>query len=257
VAQILLELSGSGEEVLINCEDEPYIGAVLGCAIGVLRHPDMIEIAGYEYDPFNFKYRIDELVRAVRWHRIAPAFGAGLTENILDTVMLTDSWKFQNGDAWATWVTGRKVIQIAPARVARGMPFPEVYCDNAPPYVICSVHPDGAVAVGTLPRISAEKKIYYPLADIAIHLQDINSLIGIFGRYRSLTIIFPDNADLKSEKIYGQDLAGESAIEITGKVKLQSGKIIIPGEVIDMIGLSAATEGDLSEPGMVLKIMQK
>jgi hypothetical protein len=255
VAQILRELSGTGEKVIINCEDEPYLGAVLGCALGILRHPDNMEIAGYNYDPFGFKHRIDEVTRAVRWHRIAPAFGAGLSDNFLDSVMLTDSWKFQKGDAWATWVTGREVIQIAPARIARGMSLPDVKCEGEPPFVIYSKHPNGSIAIGTLPRVSAEKKIYYPLADITIHIKDINNRIGIFGRFKSLTIIYPEGLNSGIDKIYGQDLAGESAVEITDMIDLQSGQILIPGEVIDRIGRSAATAGDLSEPGMVIKIV--
>jgi hypothetical protein len=256
VAQILLELSGSGEEVLINCEDEPYIGAVLGCAIGILRHSNMIEISGYNYDPFNFKHRIDEVIRAVRWHRIAPPFGAGIAENLLDSVMLTDSWKFKPGDGWATWVTNREVIQIAPARVTRGMQLPEVVCTDEPPYVICCTYPDKAVAVGTLPRISADNKIYYPLADVTIHIEDVDQPIGIFGRFKSLIINFPVTMSLDIERVYGQDLAGTEAIDISEMIAIQPGKMVIPGKVISMIGLSAASEGDLSEPGMVLKIIK-
>jgi hypothetical protein len=254
VAQILSELSGSGEGVIINCEDEPYLGAVLGCALGILRHPDNIEMPGYNYDPFGFRHRINEVTRAVRWHRIAPAFGAGLTTTVLDSVMLSDSWKFQPGDAWATWVTGREVVQIAPARVARGMSLPDVECDDEPPFVICSKHPNGAMAIGTLPRVSVEKKIYYPLADITVHMDDANNPIGIFGRFKSLTIIYPDMPDLVIDKVYGQDLAGDSAVEITEMIDLQPGQIIIPGKVIDRIGLSSESEGDFSEPGMVMKV---
>ena len=256
VAQILHELSRSGCQVIINCEDEPYIGAVLGCAVGILRHPDDIELPGYAYDPFHFKHRIDEVTRTVRWHHIAPACGAGLTENILDTAMLADSWTFQSGDAWATWVTGKVVTQIAPARVSRGMPLPGVRCEGEPPYVLCSRYPGGAVAVGSLPRVSAGRKIYYPLAEVTIHLENITDPIGVFGRFKSLTIIYPGDSGRAAEKIYGQDLAGESAIEITGMTDLQPGQITIPGAVIDKVGLSAASEGDLSEPGMVLKIIQ-
>ncbi len=257
VAQILSELSGSGGKVIINCEDEPYLGTVLGCALGILRHPDNIEVPGYNYDPFGFKKRIDEVTRAVRWHRIAPAFEAGVTNNILDSVMLKDSWIFQPGDAWATWVTGKEVIQIAPARVARGMELPDVKCDGEPPYVICCQHPNGAIAVGTLPRVSSDQKIFYPLADVTIKVEDINQPIGIFGRFKCLTIHFSDTVDLENSRIYGQDLAGDLAIVITKMIELKPGQIVIPGEVIEKIGLSAATDGDLSEPGMVLKFIRQ
>ena len=255
VAQVLKELSGSGTGTLINCEDEPYIGAVLGCAVGIMRHPNMLEVPGYNYDPFGFKYRMDEVARALNWHRIAPATGAGHSENILDSAMLVDSWKFDPGDGWATWVTGRKVIQVAPARVARGMKLPDVKCGGEPPYVICSKHPTGAVAVGTLPRISSERKIYFPLADVTIQLDDIRNAIGIFGRFKSLTIILPREKKINIDKIFGQDLAGESAIDITDMIELKSGQIVLPGDVIQKIGLSSASPGDLSEPGMLLKIM--
>ena len=29
---------------IINCEDEPYVAASLGCAIGVMRHPAFIQL---------------------------------------------------------------------------------------------------------------------------------------------------------------------------------------------------------------------
>lgn len=256
VAQIMHELSGSGVNVIINCEDEPYIGAVLGCALGILRHPGMIEPEGYNYDPLHFKDRTDEVVRAVKWHRIAPAFGAGITENNIDTVMLPDHWKFREGDSWATWVTGRDVIQVAPARVARGMPLPEVKYDSIPPYVICSTHPSGPVAVGTLPRTFGKQKIYYPPADVVIRLHDAAQPVGIFGHFRSLTILLPADMPHKRLHVFGQDLAGDKATEITNQVRIDRNKLIIPGKVISKIGLSAASEGDLSEPGMVLRIIR-
>jgi hypothetical protein len=255
VAQLLKELSGSGSRVLLNCEDEPYLGAVLGCALGILRHPSAIEMTGYDYDPFDFKYRIDEVTRAVRWHRIAPAFGAGLTENILDTTMLADSWEFKQGDAWATWVTGKVVTQIAPARVSRGMSLPEVRCDGEPPYILCSRHPGDAVAVGSLPRVSTGRKVYYPLADVTIRVENIHNPIGIFGRFKSLEIVFTEKTNEKIETIYGQDLAGESALDITDMVDIEPGKVVISGEIINKIGLASASPGDLSEPGMLVRII--
>lgn len=254
VAQIMHELSGSGADVIVNCEDEPYIGAVLGCALGILRHPGMIEPEGYNYDPLHFKNRTDEVVRAVKWHRIAPAFGAGVTENNIDTVVLSDHWRFQEGDSWATWVTGRDVIQVAPARVARGMPLPEVIYDSISPYVICSTHPNGSVAVGTLPRTNGERKIVYPMADVVIRLNDASRPVGIFGRFKSLTIILPTGMHHKKINVFGQDLAGNSAVEITSQITIERDRLVVPGDLITKTGLSAASKGDLSDPGMVLRI---
>lgn len=69
---------------LINCEDEVYIGAGLGCVYGVMRHPfagdmpngspDRVFPAGFR----DLKRRLDEVTRAVRWHRI-PSPSVSLT----------------------------------------------------------------------------------------------------------------------------------------------------------------------------------
>jgi hypothetical protein len=80
------------------------------------------------------------------------------------------------------------VIQIAPARVARGMSLPDLKCEGQPPYVICSEFPDGAIAVATLPRVSADRKFYYPLADVTIQAKSSDNTFGIFGRFKSLLI---------------------------------------------------------------------
>jgi len=254
VTQILRDLSGSGEKVIINCEDEPYIAAVLGCAMGVMRHPNMIYREGYNYDPFRFKYRMDEVVRTVRWHRIAPVWGAGESMMNLDTLILQDSWFFEPGDAWATWVTGRKVIQSAHARVARGMALPEVKVDGVPPFVICSRHPNGAVAIATLPRVSAEKQKYTPMADVTIRLNELEVPIGIFGHFNSLRIEFDQPVQPGELQILGQDLASDKAVDITSQVQINPDYLIIPGELISKTGLQVATKGDLSEPGMVMQI---
>jgi hypothetical protein len=255
VAQILAEFSGKSDvSCIINCEDEPYIAAGLGCATGILRHPLWRdELPNFQYDPFKFRKKIDAVTRAVRWHRIAPAFPIGKTENLLDKNVLIDTWSFRHGDSWATWMDGRETLQTAPARVARGMPLPDVDSGRGPaPYVICSHNPSGAISVATLPRISTGKGPYLPLVDVSIEVGDGKSPIGIFGKYRSLTLkLTEDPGDCK---IMAQDLAGDRAIDITAKVKREGKTITLSGELIDEVGLSAASPGDLSEPGLVLAI---
>jgi hypothetical protein len=256
VAQILAEFSGRSDvSCIINCEDEPYIAAALGCAMGILRHPLWRdEPPNIQYDPFKYRKRIDEVTRAVRWQRIAPAFPVGKTENLLDKDVLIDTWKFRHGDSWATWMDGREALQTAPARVARGMPLPDVSVpDRGPaPYIIASRHPNGATSVATLPRISTGKGIYFPFADVSIDIADASAPIGIFGRYRSLTLKLPEEPG--KCQIWAQDLAADEAIDITEKVKCKEKEITLSGELISKIGLSAAAENDLSEPALVLII---
>jgi hypothetical protein len=224
--------------------------------MGILRHPLSRTEPGIEYDPFNFKNRIDEVTRAVRWHRIAPAFPVGTTKVTLDDNVLMDTWRFRKYDSWATWLEGKEVLQTAPARVARGLSLPEVTIPDAgpAPYVIASRNPNGAVAVATLHRISPGRGAYYPLADVTVDVPDMFAPIGIFGKYRSLTLRFP--ADPSQYKIYAQDLAADTATNITKKVTHSAGKITLSGDLIEKIGLAAASPGDLSEPALVLKIIK-
>ena len=241
-----------GTRGLVNCEDEVYLAAALGCTTGILRHPLWLPRPGSDYDPAQFHRRIDEVTRAVRWQRLAPAFGVKEAATILDDRVLFDKWLFREGDCWAWWVAGQEIIQGAPARVARGMPLPAVLTEGEPPFVVSSRHPNGAVAVATLTRTLTGEGIFLPLSDVTIEVGAGKASTGIFGRYRSLTLNLA--APLGSRRVWAQDLAGEEAINITDKISATEKRIVLTGELIDQIGLSAAMLGDLSYPGLVVKI---
>lgn len=51
-----------------------------------------------------------------------------------------------------------------------------------------------------------------------------------------------------------QDLAADSAIDITSDITICDSQIILPGELIHEIGTAAQPAGDTSEPGVVLAI---
>lgn len=67
---------------LINCEDEAYIAAAGGFSMGIMRHPYCGAFVNGKADMSfpavhrNLKTKMYEVVRAARWHRIAPAFHA-------------------------------------------------------------------------------------------------------------------------------------------------------------------------------------
>ena len=250
----------------LNCEDEVYIAAVLGGTMGVMRTPMTGLRPGNDPDiylkgPRNIKKRMDEVVRAVRWQRIAPAVGAGVSDTHLDSRKLTDSYKFPSGEFWtsaedwdASYKSVNKVVsQGAPARVTRGLPLPEVRCFEEPPYVLASLNPNGAISVGTLGRISTEKGYYFPEADVTLNIGQVSGKIGVFGYYRSLTLLL--DKPVGAVRIWAQDLAGDQAVEISSKVKKSGNSLILSGELIKEIGLSSATPGDLSDPAIVLEIV--
>jgi hypothetical protein len=239
-------------KALLNCEDEDYIGAVLGCTVEILRHP-LRGVPDIAYpSPRRIKQRLTESVRAVRWHRLAPPFSVNATPTQVDDHVLWDEWKFKEGETWLTSAIGRIVRQGAPARIARGLPLPEVRAEGEPPFVIASRNPNGAVAVGTLGRMSIEKSWHFPLAQVSLKVEKAGNPIGVFGHYKSLTIQF-DQA-IGKRRIWAQDLAADRAADITSQVKVLGARLILDGALIDKIGLSAATEDDLSDPALVLVV---
>ncbi|MCX5684642.1 MAG: hypothetical protein NT049_13275 [Planctomycetota bacterium] len=231
---------------LINCEDEVYIGAGTGCSYGVMRHPLNGNMPNGKPDPFfpshfrDVKHRIDEVTRAVRWHRIALPFGKG-DKAAIDDNTLSD---FKS--------------KPAPARIARGgLPLPTVTVPDGkePPYVLCCRHPDGEIAVATVPRnldANGRANITFPLADVTLDAGELNRPVGIFGEYASLTLV--TTSTLAGKRILAQDLAGQTPVDITGEVKVDGGRLTIPGAVIHRVGLMAAKPGDVSDPGLVLAV---
>jgi hypothetical protein len=176
--------------------------------------------------------------------------------------MLTDTYKFPSGEFWTSaedWDASYKsvnkiVAQGSPARVTRGLPLPEVKYNEEPPYVLASRNPNGAISIGTLGRINSDKGYHFPEADVSLKIGQITGKIGVFGYYKSLTLIL--DKPIRVSKIYAQDLAGDQAVDITSKVIKSGNSLVLPGWLIKQIGLSAATPGDLSDPGMVFKILE-
>lgn len=238
---------------LLNCEDEPYLGAALGCAIGIMRHPLFLERPGEDYDPARLAQKIDAVMRAVRWQRIAPAFDVKAVPVTLDEALLTDDWTFQKSETWADFVWGKTIVQSAPARVSRGMLLVKVSAENEAPFVVAARHPNGATAIATLPRTLHQRGIFMPLADVALPLTDETQPLAIFGQFRSLRIKFAQPLGLR--RIWAQDLAGDTAEDITSLVRVEENDLVLSGELIDRVGLSAASSGDRSDPGLVIKIV--
>jgi hypothetical protein len=228
---------------LINCEDEPYIGAGLGCVYGIMRHPLVGDMPNGKPDKWfrkearDLKHRLDEVTRAVRWHRIAHPFGVTDREAV-DTNVFRD----------------KPTAPGVPARIARGgLPLPSVAVPEGmdAPYVLCSRHPDGEIAIVTIARKTRQGERINP-ADISLEIGELNRPVGIFGEYGSLTLV--TTSSLAGKRILAQDLAGKAPVDITREVKVSRGRLTIPGPVIHRVGLMAAKPADMSDPGLVLVV---
>ncbi len=147
---------------LLNLEDEVYVAAVMGCTMGIMRHPLTGMRPGGDADlffngPRQPKKRLDEVVRALRWQRIAPPFSPGLGEVSIDQEVLLDSWGFEPTQTWQKELVGATVRQGAPARIARNMALPVVKAKGDKPFVFAARFPNGAVAVAAQERTRSER----------------------------------------------------------------------------------------------------
>lgn len=259
--------AGPPAKGLINCEDEVYLGAALGCCYGVMRHGFAGRLPSgrqdFVFSPLtrDLKRCTDEVVRAVRWHRIAPAFAVGANPVAVSSEQLTDNWFFQKDESWRL-AAGRQQSEAAPAAVTRGLPLPTVTpaAGGVKPFVVASRNPNVAVAVATLertlcPSATERRWITGQVADVTLQVGQYSGPIGIFGRYRSLTLVF--DKSVAGRRILAQDLAGDTPQDITRLVRVSGDRVLIPGAVIDDVGRRAATPGDKSDPGLVLVIRPK
>lgn len=259
---------GEDYKCLVNCEDEVYVAAAMGMSMGIMRHPYANEFPNGKKDMSfpsihrNLKTKIDEITRAVNWHKIAPAFKSNPQDSHIDNTLLTDDWTFENlPEEIEEWWTRHHLMEGAfangtltksgNAKISRNMPLPEVCADGDKPYVVCATNPNGAVSVATLGRTHGRDYIT-PKCKVKITADKKADTFGIFGVYGELVINGLENLDGATFK--AQDLMDDKAYDITGFVAITEEGVAISGELIQSIGTVKASEGDTSEPGMLLKI---
>ena len=189
---MILEVHG-----LLNVEDEVYVAAAMGCTMGIMRHPLTRLRPGEDVDlffngPRKAKRRMDEVVRAVRWQRIAPPFSPGLSSVKISEDVLTDTWIFERGQTWQSEIIGVTVRQGAPACITRNIGLPEVKSKGDKPFVIASRFPNGAVAIAVQERTQVGKAWYMPACDVTLSVSDAPGPFGVFGYFDGLTLIFDE-----------------------------------------------------------------
>ena len=255
-----------GNMCLLNCEDEAYISAACGFAMGIMRHPFSGAFVNGKADMSfpqmhrNLKTKVYEIVRAVRFHKLAPAYAFSGKDLKVSEDFLCDTWCFENKEeeieAW--WfdhpaifehLNDNVLTKKAPAIISRNTELP-VICSNdngVIPFVVASQNPNGVYSVATLGR-TIGRNYYIPKCDVEISTEN-SKTIGVFGEYKNL-IIKTKLSDVK--RILIQDLADDESYDITDSVEVKNGEIIVPGEIISKIGTLIQPEEDTSEPGVVI-----
>ena len=258
VAEMLKAAEGHTEvHGLLNVEDEVYLAAAMGCTMGIMRHPLTGMRPGNDADlffngPRQTKKRMDEVVRAVRWQRIAPPFSAESGSVKVSDEILTDSWIFERGQTWQNEIISATVRQGAPACLSRNIDLPEIRAKGDKPFVFATRFPNGAVAIAAQERTQVGNAWYMPACDVTLSVTDAPGPYGIFGYFDSLTLTFDE--PVQGKRILAQDLAGDQPVDISSKVQVRGKNLLLPGDVIRRIGLLNATPEDISAPGLVIAI---
>lgn len=260
VHDILLQTQNTSKySSILNIQDDPQVAAGMGCLIATKRHPNYMERT-YNGEDFHHQMkgkrlvqkRMNEVERFGRWQRIAPAFSAGTGTYLASANFLKDSYPHTERDTWFKPCYGKVVYQSAPAIMARNMPLPKVKVDGDAPYVMASTYPNGPVCVTTEGRVKPEDQWYHPRATVSIQIKDASQPIGVFGHYKELVLEFVEPISIS--KLWAQDLLAENAVDILSKVEIDGNKMIISGDLIDKIGTQAGDEGDISVPGLIIKL---
>ena len=274
IVQHLNEGMTSGKYMgLINGEDEHYMNAALGLCMGVMRYPignaplgslPNIFFGGERFPTTRpIRNMADEVTRAAKWQRIAPAYRMDAYDTKLSNEYLADTWDYANGasgppdlrDTWDGGAAGRTRIQRAPAVSARGIALPTVTVQSGDkPFVAASKNPSGAISVATFGRTSVWPIGYHTNDTVKVDLNcgDLTGPVGVFGIFGELKLTF--NQDLTGKTVLAQDIMDMDSENITDQVEISGNSITIPGSLINGLGVSAGTPGDPSEPGLVIQI---
>lgn len=259
VSELLRSAAGHPEmHSLLNVEDEVYVAAALGCTMGVMRHSLYGRRPGSDADlffngPRKIKQRMDEVVRALRWQRIAAPFASGIGRFETSDEVLTDGWTFARGETWQSELVGATVWQGAPAILARNIELPKVSTEGEKPFVFAARFPGGAVAVGAQERTRPGQGWFMPRCEVMVHAGDAPGPFGIFGEFDKITLNFDKMP--AGRRVVAQDLAGDEPVDITSRVEFNRRQLRLSRSLLREVGLRSRTPGDLSSPGLVVTLV--
>ncbi|WP_044303420.1 hypothetical protein [Rhodopirellula sallentina] len=245
---------------ILNVQDDCNIAIGLGVLVASKRHPNLNERTLLGRDLHHqlsgkrtMQRRINEVERLGRWSRIAPAFPAGEGVYLSSKEELIDRCEFTKWDTWASNTYGKIVHQSAPAIMSRNMPLPIVETDGDAPYVCATTYPNGPTGIATEGRVSPANQWYHPRAKVSVQIRDASQPIGIAGHYQQLKLGFAGSIE-DVKHVWAQDLLAAESIDIKSQVSIQGATMTIDGNLIDELGTSEADRGDLSAPGLVIRL---
>ncbi len=233
----------------INVEDELYIGAALGCQLGIMR--SVFGLNMQDARAFNGKIgeqgtecdRMDEVTAAVLWQREFPPFFGG--ECSVSDEILYDYYSFEQGETWYCKTYGKTVKQGAPMAIVRNVELPKI-CANAQgekPFDCASMRENGNFSACILPRTIGGKYGYVG-GNVSFEFKRQAKKIAIFGEADEISFAFPYISKIKQITAYS--LLGGDGVRLVAV----NGRVTVKNELIKKIWKTQ----DKSLPAIVLQI---
>jgi len=94
-----------------------------------------------------------------------------------------------------------------------------------------------------------------PEAQFTLEVGNAPGPFGIFGDISSLTLVF--DRPIGKHRVLAQDLKGDRTEDITHQISRGEKTLQFSHSLIRKVGLSAATPGDLSSPGLVFALEER
>ena len=181
----------------------------------------------------------------------------------------------------AVWMAGMgtsiRIGSTSPSKCLSVTPSPLAHL----PFVVATRYPGGALSVTTLgrtqprpvgyytPRVSVEQDTLFTETDFSpqhsfVTAEDgqksVNALppVAAFGFFGELTLRFGAGVVDRIGRVYGQDLRGDVAVTLREGVDWArvAGALVFNGTRLAVLGTMAVTPGDLSDPGLVLSLVE-
>jgi len=254
---------------LINAEDELYVCAALGLTMGIMRY-DMggRELAGGGNESYGgtgpfpatrpARRQLDEVIRAVNWQEVAPAFSIAQGNSFISKQRNADRWKFTRDQTWNQSYCDKEFLeQRAPRILARNVSLPGItskHDEMEYPYIAACRNPNGALSIASFGRVAIDRGYYTCAADVLWDAGALSGPVGIFGVFRSLELRF--NQDLTGKRVYAGDLMDGVLHDVTDQVNVSKNSIVLSKALIEECSFMAKSE-DFSEGGMLLQIGEK
>lgn len=201
---------------VVNCEDELYIGAALGCAVGIMR-------SEYGSRFMHSCRRLGEALAAIKWQSYAPPFSGGELKTSSDS--LIDECFFSSHDTWYRAIMDTTVRQSAPRVIARNTGLPSVENDEKAPFVLASKNPAGAYSLAAVKR-----KMFYgdtqpPRVECSVGNTD---RVGIFGRFESVTL----NFDLPVKGVSAENLISGETVPLPAEKCVNGNTVKLTSDIL-------------------------